>query len=171
MLKHIFFIILSIIITVIELKKYKYLILNIIIALGVGGLSALVTYNSMSLYQNINKPDLAPPGFIFPIVWSILYILMGTSSYLLHRSDHPNKETALIIYYFQLLINFSWPITFFNYQNYLLALVILLVLNILIILLIRLSYPIKPLSAYLLLPYLAWTLFALYLNFWLFIHN
>lgn len=155
----------------IKLKKYKYIILNIAISLSVGILSALLTTNSMTLYQSINRPKLAPPGYIFPIVWTILYILMGLASYLIHRSDSQKKETALIIYYFQLFINFLWPIVFFNYQNFLLALAILIVLNILVVILIKLFYQIKPLSAYLLLPYLGWILFALYLNFWIFVRN
>ncbi|HIX82514.1 MULTISPECIES: TspO/MBR family protein [unclassified Thomasclavelia] len=155
----------------IKLKKYKYIILNIAISLGIGGLSAFFTMNSMDIYQNINRPKLAPPGYIFPIVWTILYVLMGISSYLIHRSNHKNKETALIIYYFQLLINFSWPIFFFNYQNFLLALAILFILNILVIILIKVTYSINHLASYLLIPYLIWILFALYLNFWIFIHN
>ena len=153
------------------MKKYKYIILNIAISLGIGGLSAFFTMNSMDIYQNINRPKLAPPGYIFPIVWTILYALMGISSYLIHRSNHKNKETALIIYYFQLLINFSWPIFFFNYQNFLLALAILFILNILVIILIKVTYSINHLASYLLIPYLIWILFALYLNFWIFIHN
>lgn len=153
------------------MKKYKYIILNIAISLGIGGLSAFFTMNSMDIYQNINRPKLAPPGYIFPIVWTILYALMGISSYLIHRSNHKNKETALIIYYFQLLINFSWPIFFFNYQNFLLALAILFILNILVIILIKVTYSINNLASYLLIPYLIWILFALYLNFWIFIHN
>lgn len=155
----------------IKLKKYKYIILNITISLSVGILSALLTTNSMTLYQTINRPKLAPPGYIFPIVWTVLYILMGLASYLIHRSDSQKKETALIIYYFQLFINFFWPIVFFNYQNFLLALAILIVLNILVVILIKLFYQIKPLSAYLLLPYLGWIIFALYLNFWIFVRN
>ena len=153
------------------MKKYKYIILNIAISLGIGGLSAFFTMNSMDIYQNINRPKLAPPGYIFPIVWTILYVLMGISSYLIHRSNHKNKETALIIYYFHLLINFSWPIFFFNYQNFLLALAILFILNILVIVLIKVTYSINHLASYLLIPYLIWILFALYLNFWIFIHN
>lgn len=153
------------------MKKYKYIILNIAISLGIGELSAFFTMNSMDIYQNINRPKLAPPGYIFPIVWTILYVLMGISSYLIHRSNHKNKETALIIYYFQLLINFSWPIFFFNYQNFLLALAILFILNILVIVLIKVTYSINHLASYLLIPYLIWILFALYLNFWIFIHN
>lgn len=156
---------------VIELKKYKYIILNVAISLGIGAISALCTMNSMHLYQKINRPKIAPPGFIFPIVWSILYVLIGLSSYLVHRSKDNNKESALILYYFQLALNFIWPITFFNYQNFLLALAILLALNISVIILIRLFYKIRPIAAYLLLPYLGWIFFALYLNFWIFLRN
>lgn len=155
----------------IKLKKYKYIILNVAISLGIGALSAIFTMNAMDVYQTVNRPKCSPPGFLFPIVWTVLYILIGLSSYLIHRSDSHNKETALIIYYFQLLINFSWPIAFFNYQSFLLALAILLVLNVLVVILIKLFYQIRPLAAYLLLPYLGWILFALYLNFWIFVNN
>ncbi|GFI40359.1 TspO and MBR related proteins [Thomasclavelia cocleata] len=156
---------------VIKLKKYKYIILNIAISLGIGVAIALCTMNSMNLYQKINRPKIAPPGFIFPIVWSVLYVMIGLSSYLIHRSNNNNKESALILYYFQLVLNFVWPITFFNYQNFLLALAILLALNISVIILIRLFYKIRPIAAYLLLPYLGWIIFALYLNFWIFLRN
>lgn len=156
---------------VIKLKKYKYIILNVAISLGIGALSALCTFNAMELYQKINRPKVAPPGFIFPIVWAVLYVLIGLSSYLIHRSKDNHKESALILYYFQLALNFAWPITFFNYQNFLLALAILLGLNISVIILIRLFYKIRPIAAYLLLPYLGWILFALYLNFWIFLRN
>ncbi len=101
----------------------------------------------------------------------ILYILIGLASYLIHRSNSKNKETALIIYYFQLLINFAWPIAFFNYQSFLLALAILITLCILVAILIKLFYQIRPLAAFLLLPYMGWILFALYLNFWIFVNN
>ena len=82
-----------------------------------------------------------------------------------------NKESALILYYFLLILNFSWPIVFFNYQNFLLALAILLALNISTVFLIYLFYKIKHSAAYLLLPYFIWIIFALYLNFWIFLHN
>lgn len=156
---------------VIKLKKYKYIILNIAISLGIGALSALCTFNAMELYQKINRPKIAPPTYVFPITWTILYVLIGLSSYLIHRSRDDHKESALILYYFQLIINFAWPITFFNYQNFLLALAILIALNISVIILIRMFYKIRPIAAYLLLPYLGWILFALYLNFWIFLRN
>ena len=153
------------------MKKYKYIILNITISLGIGALSALLTMNSMDLYKKINTPKIAPPSIVFPIVWTILYILIGLASYLIHREKNNNKESALILYYFLLILNFSWPIVFFNYQNFLLALAILLALNISTVFLIYLFYKIKHSAAYLLLPYFIWIMFALYLNFWIFLHN
>lgn len=155
----------------IKLKKYKYIILNLSISLGIGALSAIFTMNAMDVYHTVNLPKCSPPGYLFPIVWTILYILIGLASYLIHRSNSKNKETALIIYYFQLLINFAWPIAFFNYQSFLLALAILITLCILVAILIKLFYQIRPLAAFLLLPYMGWILFALYLNFWIFVNN
>lgn len=155
----------------IKLKKYKYIILNLSISLGIGALSAIFTMNAMDVYQTVNLPKCSPPGYLFPIVWTFLYILIGLASYLIHRSNSKNKETALIIYYFQLLINFAWPIAFFNYQSFLLALAILITLCILVAILIKLFYQICPLAAFLLLPYMGWILFALYLNFWIFVNN
>ena len=151
--------------------KYKKLIINIIIPLLVGGISSLLTYQNMSIYQTINQPPLAPPSWLFPIVWTLLYILMGISSYYVYISNSAHKETALIVYFFQLLINFVWPIIFFNYQNYLLALLDLIVLIILVIMMIYIFKMINITSGYLNIPYLIWLLFALYLNFYIFIYN
>lgn len=155
----------------IKLKKYKYIILNLAISLGIGVLSSLFTMNTIDLYQTINRPKYSPPGYLYPIIWTILYILIGLSSYLIHRSTNKDKETALIIYYFQLFINFTWPIIFFTYHNFLLALAILITLCLLVAILIKLFYRIRPLAAFLLLPYFGWIIFALYLNFWIFVKN
>ena len=153
------------------MKKYKYIVLNITISLGIGVLSSLLTMNSMDLYNKINTPNIAPSSIVFPIVWTLLYILIGLASYLIHRENNNNKESALILYYFLLILNISWPIVFFNYQNFLLALAILLALNISTIFLIYLFYKIKHISTYLLLPYFIWNIYILYLNFWIFLHN
>lgn len=155
------------------MKKYKYIVLNITISLGIGVLSSLLTMNSMDLYNKINTPKIAPSSIVFPIVWTLLYILIGLASYLIHRenNNNNNKESALILYYFLLILNISWPIVFFNYQNFLLALAILLALNISTIFLIYLFYKIKHISTYLLLPYFIWNIYILYLNFWIFLHN
>lgn len=151
--------------------KKKSLIISIIIPLFVGGISAFLSHNQMELYQKLNLPPLAPPGTLFPIIWTFLFILMGISSYLIYGSQHPQRENALLIYAFQLFINFCWPLFFFNLHNYFLALMILIVLLILIITMLLTFYHIHPFACYLNIPYLLWTCFALYLNFFVFINN
>ena len=147
-----------------KIKNKNALIIAILIPIAVGTLSALFSGN-MSLYSTINKPPLSPPGFLFPIVWIILYILMGISSYLIYESDGPNKSNALITYAVQLFFNFWWSIIFFRFSLYLFAFLWLLVMIFLITVMIYQFYQIKPLSAYLQIPYLLWCLFAAYLNF------
>lgn len=105
-------------------KKLKPYIISILIALGTGGLSAFLTKNSMEVYKNINQPPLAPPMILFPIVWLILFILMGISSAIIYtkRSTNPREAlSGLIIYGLQLIVNFFWRIIFFNMQAYLFA--------------------------------------------------
>ena len=96
--------------------KWKPLIICLLIPLAVGGLSALLTMGSMDVYANLNQPPLSPPGFLFPIVWTILFILMGISSYLIFVSDDRNKTKALVLYAIQLVFNFVWSLIFFNMQ-------------------------------------------------------
>lgn len=151
--------------------KKRSLIISIIIPLLVGGISSFVTNDQMSIYSKLNRPSLAPPGYFFPIIWTILFVLMGISSYFIYISDTPKRENALLIYTFQLFINFCWPLFFFNLQNYFLALMILIVLLILIVVMLYCFYQIKPLSCYLNIPYLLWIFFAMYLNFFIFINN
>lgn len=151
--------------------KKKSLIISIIIPLLIGGISAFTTNDQMTIYHNLNRPSLSPPGYLFPIIWTILFVLMGISSYLIYISDDPKRENALLIYSFQLFINFCWPLFFFNLQNYFLALMILLVLIILVIVMMYCFYSIKPLACYLNIPYLLWLCFAMYLNFFIFINN
>lgn len=145
-------------------KNISNLIIAILIPIAVGSLSALFSGN-MSLYSTINKPALSPPGFLFPIVWMILYILMGISSYLIYESNHPSKRNALKTYTIQLFFNFWWSIIFFRFSLYGFAFVWLLAMIFIIVVMIYQFYRIKPLSAYLQIPYLLWCLFAAYLNF------
>lgn len=147
-----------------KIKNKSALIIAILIPLAVGTLSALFSRN-MSLYSTINKPPLSPPGFIFPIVWIILYILMGISSYLVYESNNPNKSDALKTYAIQLFFNFWWSIIFFRFSLYLFAFLWLLVMIALIVIMIYKFYHIRAISAYLQIPYLLWCLFAAYLNF------
>ena len=93
--------------------KWKVLCISLFIALGIGFLSSFFTNSHMVIYAQLNKPFLAPPGFLFPIVWTGLYILMGISSYLVYLSKDYTKQAALYMYATQLAVNFLWPIVFF----------------------------------------------------------
>ena len=144
--------------------QWKKLLIFIAIPLAVGGLSALLTHNSMEFFQTLNKPPLSPPGWLFPVVWTVLYILMGIASYLVLTSGKSN-QTALTIYGVQLFFNFFWSILFFNMQSYLFAFIWLVILWLLIFVTSVLFHQIFKLSGYLMLPYLLWVTFAGYLNF------
>lgn len=155
-------------------KKIKPYVISVLIALAVGGLSALITKGSMDIYSQIVKPKLSPPGFIFPIVWGILYTLMGISSarvYVKAKSMPTIENTGLGIYTLQLIVNFFWPILFFNYQAFLLSFLWLILLWILIVIMILRFKKICPLAAYLQIPYLIWVTFAGYLNLMIYLLN
>ena len=160
-----------IIISTVHKINWKQLLISIGIALGIGGLSALVTMNSMDKYETMAKPALSPPGFLFPIVWAILFTLMGISSYLIFNSEDSRKPFALFIYGAQLAVNFFWPIFFFNFSEYLWAFIWILLLWLLIILMIKKFYPINKVAALLQVPYLLWVTFAAYLNFGVYLLN
>lgn len=151
--------------------KKRTFIISLIIPLLVGAISAFITNNQMETYSNLNTPLLAPPGWLFPIVWTLLYILMGISSYFIYISHDPKRENALIVYFFQLFINFCWPLFFFNLHNYFLSLMILIALILTVIYMLIILKKINPKSFYLNIPYILWLFFALYLNFMIFINN
>lgn len=153
-----------------KIRNKSVFIISILIPLAVGPISALISGN-MSSYTALNKPAFSPPGYIFPIVWTILYILMGISSYIVYSSNSPNKAKALLIYGIQLFFNFCWSILFFGFNLYLLAFIWLIALIFIIIIMIREFYAVTPLAAYLQIPYLIWCIFAAYLNLFLFIMN
>ncbi len=155
-------------------NKIKPYVISILIALGVSGLSALVTKNNMSVYTDLNKPLLAPPMIVFPIVWNILFILMGISSALVYvkgKDDKQKRNEALRVYGLQLVVNFLWSIIFFNMRAYLFAFIWLIVLWLLIIYMIVKFHQISDIAAYLQLPYLIWVTFAGYLTLMIFILN
>jgi tryptophan-rich sensory protein len=118
----------------------------------------------MDVYQTINKPALSPPGILFPIVWTILYILMGVSLYLAYKSNSPYRPAALLVFFLQLIFNFIWSLIFFNGRMYTFAFIWLLALWLLIILMIAEFKKVKPIAAWLQIPYLLWVTFAAYLN-------
>lgn len=144
--------------------KWKPLIISILIPLGVGALSGYLTQNSTEIFNNLNKPPLSPPSIVFPIVWTILFFLMGISSYIIYISHSPKKDNALKIYGLQLAVNFFWSIIFFNLEAYLFAFIWLLFLWVLIIIMIVKFYHINKCAGLLQIPYLLWVTFAGYLN-------
>lgn len=147
--------------------KTKSYVISILIALAVGGLSAFFTRNNMNMFDNVKMPPLSPPAILFPIVWSILFILMGISAAMIYNSDAPQyqKNSALLTYGLSLVFNFFWSIIFFNLQWFFFAFIWLLILLFLIIRTIMKYYKIKPLAAYLQIPYALWVTFAGYLTF------
>lgn len=153
--------------------NYKLLAVCIALPLAVGALAGFLTSGSMEAFGALNKPALSPPGFLFPIVWTILYVLMGISSYLVLTSGQGKMKIrdAMITYGLQLVFNFFWSIWFFNFGWYLFAFVWLLVLWVLIFNTIASFYEISKIAAYLMIPYLLWVTFAGYLNFAIYLMN
>jgi len=151
----------------------KLLVICIAIPLIVGAVSALFTSGSMEAFAGLNKPALAPPGWLFPVVWTILYILMGISSYLVLISGSGKEEiqNALKIYGYQLIVNFLWSTFFFNFEWYFFSFIWLVLLWFLVLLMIRKFKDINRLAAYLNVPYILWVTFAGYLNFAIWLLN
>ncbi|MBR5579544.1 MAG: tryptophan-rich sensory protein [Lachnospiraceae bacterium] len=145
-------------------QKIKSMVKAVAIPLLAGVLSGFLTKDAMELFQSMTKPPFSPPGWLFPVVWSILYILMGISSFLIYRSNSENKEEALSLYLYQLLVNFLWPVFFFSFGWYFFSLLWLLLLWFLVVKMISVFYKISPVAALLNIPYLLWLTFAAYLN-------
>ena len=133
-------------------------------ALAVGGLSALLTGGGMRDFAALNQPPLSPPAWLFPVVWTILYTLMGVAAWRIWQSSAPGREAALGFYIAQLVFNFFWPLLYFGAELFGAALVWLLALWVLILLTIRKFSAIDRTAGRLLIPYLLWVTFAVYLN-------
>ena len=151
----------------------KLFIVCLGLPLFVGGLAGLITNNSMTIFQTLNQPPLSPPGFIFPIVWTILYVLMGIASYLVLSSENNTKlvTTSLKFYLAQLGGNFIWPILFFSFELYLFSFIWILFLIFLVIRTTVLFAQISKPSVYFMIPYLIWLVFAAYLNLAVYLFN
>ena len=149
------------------------LIICIAIPLLVGALAAGLSGGGMDVFAMMNKPPLSPPAWLFPVAWIILYTLMGISSYLILTADAPReqKNDAIQIYSWQLLVNFLWPTFFFNCQWYLFSFFWLVLLWLLVFLMIWRFKDISKIAALLNIPYLLWLTFAGYLNFSIWLLN
>lgn len=143
------------------------LIIAIVIPLAVGAISAFLTSDTMVKFQQLNKPDFAPSGSIFPIVWTLLYILMGIASYRIYLKGTENQEvkSALLFYVIQLIFNFLWSIIFFGLGMRGLAFIWLIILWILIAITTVKFFKLDKIAGYLMIPYILWVSFAGVLNY------
>lgn len=145
------------------LNKFKTYFKAILIPVLVGGIVGFLISGSID-YNSLEKPFLSPPSITFPIVWTILYILMGISYAILESNSLVNSKINSI-YYLQLFFNALWPIAFFLLKWRLFAFIWIIILAVLIIIMIARFYEKQKTAAWLQVPYLLWTLFATYLNF------
>ena len=149
------------------MKKFKLtdLLIFVVTAELVGALSALFAGDFTSFYEEVIRPPLSPPAWLFPVVWAILYALMGTSAYLIwnNRKNEIRRSDALRLYYIQLAVNFSWSIIFFRFRAFAIAAALAVILFLLVGVMILSFRRISTLAAKLNIPYLIWLGFASYL--------
>lgn len=146
-------------------------ILIIAAPLILGALSWLVVSDAAASYQMVSKPPLAPPAWLFPAVWTVLYILMGISSFLIYASDNPDRTNALYLFYIQLAVNILWPFIFFGLCRYLVAFLWIILLWLLVFDTAVTFGSINRRAGRLLVPYMLWITFASYLNLAVFFLN
>ena len=134
-------------------RNYKLLAVFILIPIVLGGIVGLLTVKGSNI-------DSIIPAWIFPVVWTVLYTLMGISSYMVYM------DTGYIpkIYIIQLVINYSWVFIFFTFKNFMLAFIVIILLVILVGLMIRKFLSINKIAGYLQIPYFIWLIIAGYLN-------
>jgi len=153
------------------MKKLKIFIISLLISLGTGVVSGLIVGNAAEKYSMLIKPTFAPPAAVFPVVWTLMYILMGIAAYYVYTSDSSGREDALKLYAEQLVFNFIWPIIFFRTGWLLFAFIWVLALWLLVALCTLVFSRINKKAEWLFVPYLAWTTFAVYLTLAIYLLN
>lgn len=150
--------------------NFKKLLLCVSVPLLVGFISSLISLNGFKDFKYFIKPSFAPPSVIFPIAWTVLFILMGLACYLVVNSYKQTNRIfyAITVYSLQLIFNFFLTIIFFNLKEFLFAFLWLILLWILILITVILFYKINKYTIYLLLPYILWVTFAGILNFFVY---
>jgi tryptophan-rich sensory protein len=157
-----------------KINNFSKCFIAIVLVEGVGILSGFLTSASVTTwYIGLEKPALNPPSWIFGPVWTMLYLLMAIAAFLIWKKGLQNKEVkvALILFIFQLVLNFFWSIIFFYLHNPAWAFVEIVVLWLTIIATIFVFFKVNRLAAYLLLPYILWVSFAAYLNYGIWMLN
>jgi len=150
------------------MKKIDWIQLLTIILISelVGVLGSLLSGNPGVIYTSFVKPPLSPPGWLFGIIWPVLYLLMSIAAYIIYQTPQTlERKEATTIYWIQLFVNFLWPIVFFRFEWYWIAVGIIILLDILVLITTLRFYKINKAAGYLMIPYLLWILFATYLNF------
>ncbi len=150
----------------INFKKIFFTLLPLALSITIGYITG--PYNT---YENMVKPSFSPPQIVFPIVWTILYLLMGYSSYLISVSKSEKKFECLYLYFLQLFVNLLWPVIFFKFEMYLLSFVWIVLLIVLVVNMIKCFSNVNRVASKLNVPYLLWLLFAAYLNFQIYLLN
>ena len=145
-------------------KMSREEVISLLIPVVGGFLSGIIAMGGIKEFNSLIKPMLSPPGFIFPIVWTILYVLMGISSYLIYNENEINSSCCLKIYAINLFINFLWTPLFFGLNLRLFSFIWIILLDVVIVYMIFCFYKVNKKAAYLQIPYLIWSLFATYLN-------
>lgn len=149
---------------------WKKLIIITVITFIVGTFFSFFTMNSMDTFKDLSKP-INVPGVLFPIVWSILYLLMSISCYLIVQSNDKDKKEGIILYAIQLVINSLWALIFFGFGAYLLSFIWIIILLIVVIIMLAKFYNINKIAMYINIPYVLWLLFAAYLNLGIYLLN
>ena len=144
--------------------NYKQLAISLAISLGIGVLSGIITMMGMDDFKSANKPPLTPPDYLFPIVWTILFVLMGIASYIVCETRDDDRMEALILYGVQLFVNVGWSVIFFDFGAFWLAFFWLMLLWVLIIFTVWRFFHVNKVAAWMMVPYLLWVTFAAYLN-------
>ncbi len=151
------------------MKKFSLtdLLIFVVSAELVGAVSALISGSFTPLYSEIRNPPLSPPSWLFPVVWTVLYAVMGFSAYLIYRDEDSgsDRSRALGFYVIQLAVNFSWSIIFFRFRIFPLAAFVALLLAVLVAGMILAFRKVNRIAAYINIPYLLWMTFATYLAF------
>ncbi|GAB5054543.1 MULTISPECIES: TspO/MBR family protein [Pediococcus] len=146
--------------------NWKALLLFIVGVEVLGSLSSLFAGNIKEIYNSLSLPPLAPPDYLFGIVWPLLYLLIAISGYLIYQSIafKGEKTTSYLLFAVQLGLNFVWSIVFFGGNYYWVGVVIVIILDLVVLGCILQYYKVNRAASVLLIPYLIWILFATYLT-------
>ena len=152
---------------------FKGLLKNILMSVGGGILVGVITRNSIDVYNELKKSFLTPPNSIFPIVWLILYTLIGIAAYRIYMNNKAEKSdyNGYFYYLVQLLVNFLWSIIFFNLRLYGISFILIIILLVLIIITTIKFFKVDKIAGILMVPYILWVAFASYLTFYIWMFN